>query len=112
MQKSLLMSRSTISNPFDYVAPLSIREKSGLIDSYRFPGFSPETTVTGIFGDPKARVVRLKRTGEKPSVGPVGQSITAITTRKSNASATCRAATQKCISSLRSDASSARPAAM
>ena len=30
MQKSLLMSRSTISNPFDYVAPLSIREKSGL----------------------------------------------------------------------------------
>lgn len=30
-----------------------------LWDTYRFPGFRPNPTVQGIFGDPKARVIRL-----------------------------------------------------
>jgi hypothetical protein len=36
-----------------------------LLDTYRFPGFRPEQTVSGIFGDPKARVIRLVRRGKK-----------------------------------------------
>src|SRR5208337_2786144 len=32
-----------------------------LWDAYCFPGFRPEPTVCGIFGDPKARVIRLNR---------------------------------------------------
>ena len=29
------------------------------------PGFRPEPTVRGVFGDPKARVIRLKRRSKK-----------------------------------------------
>ena len=39
--------------------------KRRLWDAYAFPGFGPETTVRGIFGDPKARIVRLKRRSKK-----------------------------------------------
>lgn len=36
-----------------------------LWDTYRFPGFRADHTVSGIFGDPKARVIRLIRRGKK-----------------------------------------------
>src|SRR5580700_8667003 len=36
-----------------------------LWDSYGFPGFRPEQTVCGVFGDPKARVIRLNRRSKK-----------------------------------------------
>src|SRR5216683_989926 len=36
-----------------------------LWDTYWFPGFRPEQTVRGIFGDPKARVITLKRRSKK-----------------------------------------------
>src|SRR6266571_5583410 len=36
-----------------------------LWDTYSFPGFRPEPTVRGIFGDPKARVITLKRRSKK-----------------------------------------------
>jgi len=39
------------------MAPL----KKRLTDSYRFPGFTPEPVVRGVFGDPYAVVVTLKR---------------------------------------------------
>jgi hypothetical protein len=42
-----------------------------LWDLYRFPGFYPEHTVSGIYGDPKARVIGLIRRGKKRSAGPV-----------------------------------------
>jgi hypothetical protein len=29
--------------------------------AYAFPGFRPEGTVRGIFGDPKARIIKLNR---------------------------------------------------
>jgi hypothetical protein len=32
-----------------------------LIDGYRFKGYEPSENLTGIFGDPKARVIHLKR---------------------------------------------------
>jgi len=45
-----------------------MRKQRRLSDSYRFPGFKPKQTVTGIFGDPHARVVTLVRQGKKLSV--------------------------------------------
>jgi hypothetical protein len=36
-----------------------------LWDTYVFPGFRPEQTVRGIFGDPEARVITLKRRSKK-----------------------------------------------
>jgi hypothetical protein len=42
-----------------------MRKHRRLWDTYRFPGFGPRTTVQGVFGDPKARIVRLHRRGEK-----------------------------------------------
>src|SRR5271163_1544077 len=32
-----------------------------LRDSYRFPGFHPALIISGMFGDPRARVIRLTR---------------------------------------------------
>src|SRR5450756_2893556 len=32
-----------------------------LLDEYHFPGFRPRSEIQGIFGDPCARVIRLKR---------------------------------------------------
>lgn len=40
-----------------------------LRDSYRFPGFYPSLTVSGLFGDSHARVIRLTRRSKKQSVG-------------------------------------------
>jgi len=51
-----------------------------LRDLYRFPGFTPRGVLSGIFGDPQARVVHLARRGKKRSVGPAGPSIAATTT--------------------------------
>jgi hypothetical protein len=46
-----------------------------LSDAYRFPGFQPEQKVVGIFGDPKARVIGLKRIEKKHVVRTVAGSI-------------------------------------
>jgi len=42
-----------------------------LDDLYRFPGFVPRRTVTGIFGDPRAAVITLQRRRKKHSVEAV-----------------------------------------
>jgi len=42
-----------------------MRKQRRLWDTYRFPGFHPGSTVQGIFGDSKARVVYLHRRGKK-----------------------------------------------
>jgi hypothetical protein len=40
-----------------------------LWDAYRFPGFRPSPIVTGVFGDPHARILRLKiLTGMPPAI--------------------------------------------
>ena len=41
-----------------------------LWDTYSFRGFHPQHSVSGIFGDPKARVIRLIRRGKKQFVEP------------------------------------------
>jgi hypothetical protein len=46
-----------------------------LRDIYRFPRFSPRQKISGIFGDPRAVLIRLKRRGKKRSVEAAGRSI-------------------------------------
>jgi hypothetical protein len=45
----------------------STRRKRRLWDAYTFPGFRPQPTVRGVFGDPKARVITLVRRSKKRS---------------------------------------------
>jgi len=45
-----------------------------LYDAYRFPGFIPRTMLKGLFGDPRARIIRLQRRGKKQSVVPAERS--------------------------------------
>ena len=54
-----------------------------LWDLYRFPGFYPEHTISGIYGDPKARVIGLIRRGKKQSAEPVVVSTIPSTTEES-----------------------------
>ena len=62
-----------------------------LLDVYRFPGFLPEPSVTGIFGDPKARVIRLVRRGKKQYAEPADCLIPHSTIERSEESGTCPA---------------------
>ena len=55
-----------------------------LTDAYQFPGFQPQLRVVGVFGDPKARVIRLKRVEKKHVVQTVVGSIEASMTTKSD----------------------------
>jgi len=47
-----------------------MQKQRRLWDTYRVPGFRPGTTVQGIFGDPKARVLQLHRRGKKRFADP------------------------------------------
>jgi hypothetical protein len=60
-----------------------------LWDAYRFPGFSPEHTLSGIFGDPRARVIGLGRRGKKLFAAPAASSIVPSTTGRSAGFAIC-----------------------
>ena len=66
--------------------------KRTLSDSYRFPSFKPKQAVSGIFGDPHARVVGLIRQGKKLSVLSAGHRIDHFTIERSSESATFPAA--------------------
>lgn len=63
-----------------------------LWDTYRFPGFRPAPTVTGIFGDPKARIIRLTRRGKKQFVELAGRFIGPFTIGRYGEFETCLAA--------------------
>jgi hypothetical protein len=66
-----------------------MQKNKRLWDLYRFPGFSPEHTLSGIFGDPRVRVMGLIRRGKKLFVVPVADSIMPFTTGRSAWFATC-----------------------
>jgi hypothetical protein len=59
-----------------------MRFKRQLTEAYRFPSFRPLSIIHGIFGDPKARVVRLSRRGKKQNVGPAAKHIDHFTTTR------------------------------
>lgn len=58
-------------------------KKTGtLLNEYRFSGYSPMVDIKGIFGDPKARLIRLKRIQKKRFADIAARHIGAITTRR------------------------------
>jgi hypothetical protein len=70
-----------------------MRFNKQLTGVYRFPGFRPLSTIRGIFGDPKARVIRLSRRGKKQNVGPAAKYIDHFTTTRYAEFAICPVAT-------------------
>lgn len=60
-----------------------MRKRRVLSDLYQFPGCKPKSTVSGVFGDPHARVIKLVRQGKKLFVGYVAQSIEPVVLEKS-----------------------------
>src|SRR5262249_24220173 len=65
-----------------------------LWDAYCFPGFQPEQTVCGVFGDPKARVIRLNRRSKKRHAVVAVASRWAGTIASCGVCAICHAATR------------------
>jgi hypothetical protein len=51
-----------------------------LHDLYRFPGFVPQPLIRGIFGEPMAVVISLKRCRKKLSAASAAKLTSAITT--------------------------------
>jgi hypothetical protein len=70
-----------------------MRKPLRLPDAYRFPGFRPEPIVRGCFGDPKARIVSLRRRQKKRRAAAVASPFEAVTTESCVRHAICRAAT-------------------
>ena len=69
-----------------------------LQDIYRFPGFTPTAEVGGVFGDPWAVVITLRRRRKKHAVGSAGAAVVRSTTNDRDASATSPVATGGSIS--------------
>ena len=83
-----------------------------LRDFYSFPGFTPYATVHGVFGDPYAAVITLRRRPQKLSAGNAAFPTAPSTIRPSAGSATSIAAVGASTSNSRcggSIAGSARP---
>jgi hypothetical protein len=63
-----------------------------LRDFYSFPGFTPNATVRGVFGDPYAAVVTLRRRPKKRSADNAGAPAAPATIKPFAGSATSIAA--------------------
>lgn len=72
-----------------------------LQDIYKFPGFNPKAEVRGVFGDPWAVVIPLRRRRKKRAAGRVGEDLAPSTTDGRDACATSLVATGGSISSSR-----------
>lgn len=70
-----------------------------LHDLYRFPGFVPHPKVRGLFGDPLAVLITLRRRRKKRFVASAGKSIEPTTTSGCAAPATSPVATSASTSS-------------
>jgi hypothetical protein len=79
-----------------------------LIDEYSFPGFRPLTGLVGVFGDCKARIVRLRRRGKKRSAAAVVESTSLGTTARRGGCAICPAVMRGSIWNWRYVGSNAR----
>lgn len=72
-----------------------------LIESYRFKGYEPSENLTGIFGDPKARVIHLNRREKKQFVHCAALHTKVITTERRAECATFPAETHVSASNWR-----------
>src|ERR1035437_1134751 len=89
----------------------SSKRRRRLWDTYTFPGFRPQPTVRGVFGDPKARIITLARRAKKRFAGAAGEFIRVGTTGVYGRFAICRAATRASSWRLRSGGCDAAVAA-
>ena len=80
----------------------SSKRQRRLWDTYTFPGFCPQPTVRGVFGDPKARIITLARRAKKRFAGAVGGFIRVGTTGAYGKFAICRVVTRASSWRLRS----------
>jgi hypothetical protein len=80
---------------------------SQLRDLYAFPGFAPAATVRGVFGDPYAVVISLRRRRKKRAAESAARLIDPSTIRSFARSVISIAADGECIWSSLSAASSA-----
>lgn len=81
-----------------------MRKHKGLTDGYRFSGWTPSRTVKGVFGDPKAVVIELRRRQKKQSVRSAVSGRRASTTARCVVSATFPVATGVSMCSWKCDA--------
>jgi hypothetical protein len=66
-------------------------KKRRLLDEYQFPGFRPRSRIKGIFGDPRARIIRLERTQKKRHAVAAAPYIAVTTTKQYDAYGICPA---------------------
>jgi hypothetical protein len=88
-----------------------MRKRRTLSDLYHFPGCKPKKTVSGVFGDPHARVITLVRRGKKLLAGYAVQFIEPAVLAKSDWSAIFPAGAPGFISNWKSGTSSVAGAA-
>jgi hypothetical protein len=88
-----------------------MRKKRRLTDAYQLPPFTPGQRVSGLFGDPKARVIRFSRRQKKQAAVFAVRHIGPFTTASSAWSETFLVATRASISSWRYDVFCAEGAA-
>jgi hypothetical protein len=91
----------------DFWHDFFMRKTKYLEDRYRFPGFRPRRETGGIFGDPSARIVALRRREKKPSAASAVRFIGRATIMSSSKSETFPAATRASTWNWKSGASSA-----
>jgi hypothetical protein len=60
-----------------------------LLDEYRFPGYRPNAEIRGVFGDPRACIIRLERAQKKRFAVVVVRLTGATTTRRYGRSEIC-----------------------
>lgn len=77
-----------------------MQKPRSLKDEYRFPGFVPLLSVKGIFGDPRAVVIALRRRRKKHAVAAVASGVEPTTINVRDKLATCRVVTSGCTSRL------------
>jgi len=85
---------------------------SRLHDLYSYPGFTSAATIRGVFGDPYAVVIALRRRRKKRAVASAAPAIAPFTIKRLDAFATSIAAGDASTWSFPSDASfvaSAKP---
>lgn len=70
-----------------------MKKAKRLTDAYRFPGFKPQQIIVGVFGDPRARVIKLNRVEKKHIVRNAERSILVFMTARCVVSAIFHAVT-------------------
>lgn len=87
-----------------------MKSANSIKDLFSFPGFRANARLTGVFGDPIARVVTLQRRKKRPSVPTVDADAGDGTTNRSNAFVTFRWPDIECTWTLNVGESNARGA--